>query len=212
MSKQPRIAVLLPTRGLIFGDTIKSLENNLEDIKKRIIPIIGLPIPDAQNEAVRKALKGSYTHLWMVEEDVIIPDGTLEDMLKMDEDVVCVDYPVAGGWSTIKKENGEIKHCGLGCTLIKRKVFEKIPEPWFEIDRSINADTGEILDIPMKYGGHDIFFGIKLREHGFKIHQLDGIECGHLRCSDLNRREDNDGVYQIYQLPAITKWQKEGGG
>lgn len=205
-----RIAVLLPTRGLIFGKTIKSLFENLRSHRWELITVVGLPIPNAQNELIRRALRTDCSYFWLVEEDVIIPPKTLKKMLRKDKDVICVDYPVISGWSTIKKENGEIKHCGLGCTLIKREVFEEIPGPWFSIDKSLDADTGKILDIPMKYGGHDIFFGIKLREHGFKIHQLDGVECGHLRCSDLNRREDNDGVYKIYSLPAISRWQEEG--
>ena len=208
MLGKPNIAILLPTRGLIFGDTIWSLENNLENFKNKIITIIGLPIPKAQNEAVKKALANpNYTHFFFCEEDIILPDGALKEMLKMDKDVVCVDYPVAGGWSTIKKVDGEIQHCGLGCTLIKRKVFETIPEPWFETNKSLDAKTGKILDIPMKYGGHDIFFGLKLKEYGFKIYQLEGIECGHLRCMDLNRQEKNDGAYEIFLLDRITKFQ-----
>ena len=70
-----------------------------------------------------------------------------------------------------------------------------------------DADTGEIKDIPMKYGGHDIFLGISLREAGYKINQLEGFECEHLRCSDLNRQEYNKGCYAIYALDKITNHQ-----
>lgn len=202
-------AVLLPTRGLVFGQTMSSVFNNLGERKGGFLIANGLPIPEAQNKLAEAALKTPHTHFWWVEEDVVIPPNTLNTMLGMDKDVVCVDYPVINGWSTIKKKDGEIRHCGLGCTLIKRQVFEKIPPPWFSIDKSLDAKTGKVLDIPMKYGGHDIFFGIKLREYKFKIHQLEGVECGHLRCEDINRREDNNGVYKIYSLPVISKWQDE---
>jgi hypothetical protein len=201
-----KIAVLCTSRGLIFADTIDSLIENLKGYNWEFISVSGLPIPEAQNEAVKRALKGSSDYFFWVEEDVVIPSGSLKEMIEMDKDVVCVDYPVAGGWSTIKRADGEIKHCGLGCTLMKRKVFEKIPKPWFETDKSLDAKTGRVLDIPMKYGGHDIFFGIKLRNYGFKIHQLEGVECGHLRCPDLNRRESNNGTYQINLLPIISKF------
>ena len=204
-----KIAVLLPSRGLVFLETIRSLFENLKDYKWELIPISGLPIPEAQNEAVKRALRGLDNDIFLwIEEDMIVPEGMVKKMLEMNKEVVCVDYPVAGGWSTIKKVNGEIQHCGLGCTLIKRKVFETIPEPWFETNKSIRAETGEILDIPMKYGGHDIYFGLKLKKYGFKIHQLEGVECEHLRCSDLNRRENNNGVYGIYKLEKITKLQE----
>ena len=200
------IAVLLPTRGLIYGKTLESLFKS--KIEKEFVIVSGLPIPEAQNEMARRGLKTDCPYLFMVEEDMVIPGGALERMIEMNCDVVCVDYPVAGGWSTIKKVNGEIQHFGLGCTLIKREVFENLKEPWFSIDKSLNADTGEIMDIPMKYGGHDIFFGIKLREAGYKINQLEGFECEHLRCSDLNRQENNKGTFNIYSLEKVSKKQE----
>lgn len=212
MKETVRIAALIPSRGLVFSETMRTLFNNLRGMSFELIFVTGLPIPDAQNEMVRKAMETDCTHFWLLEEDMEMPDGTLYSMLEMDEDVVCVDYPVAGGWSTIKSAGSEIKHCGLGCTLVKRKVFEVLKEPWFSIDKSLDARTGEILDIPMKYGGHDIFFGISLRENGFEIKQLEGVECGHYRCSDLNRREFNNAVYEIYKLDPVTKKQDLKGG
>ena len=201
-----KIAVLLPTRGLIYGKTLESLFKS--KIEKEFVIVSGLPIPEAQNEMVKRALKTDCNLFFFCEEDMVIPEWGLERMIEMNCDVVCVDYPVAGGWSTIKKVNGEIQHFGLGCTLIKREVFENLKEPWFSIDKSLNADTGEIMDIPMKYGGHDIFFGIKLREAGYKIAQLEGFECEHLRCSDLNRQENNKGTFNIYSLEKVYKKQE----
>ena len=202
-----KIAILCPSRGLIFAETIKSLVNNMRWFSTELIVVSGLPIPDAQNELVRQALKTDANYLFFVEEDNTFPSDVLKQMVEMKKDVVCVDYPVINGWSTIKKKGSEILHCGLGCTLIRRIVFETLKEPWFKTDKSLNADTNEIMDIPMKYGGHDIFFGIDLRKHGFKIHQLDGVECGHLRCSDLNRQEYNNGVFNINHLPPVSKRQ-----
>jgi hypothetical protein len=200
------VVALLPTRGLVFGKTLETLFDTNFAVKP--IVVSGLPIPEAQNEMVRRGMKTGCPWFLMLEEDMVIPPGALEKMVDMDKDVVCVDYPVISGWSTIKKVNGEILHCGLGCTLIKRKVFEVLPEPWFRIDQSIDAKTGEVLDIPMKYGGHDILFGLALKEHGFKIYQLEGFECGHLRCPDLNRRESNNGIYNIVSLPPVSKRQE----
>jgi hypothetical protein len=200
------LIALLPTRGLIYGQTLESLFDT--DLRVKPIVVSGLPIPDAQNEMVKRALKTDCLWFLFLEEDMVIPPGALEKMVEMDKDVVCVDYPVINGWSTVKKVNGKVLHCGLGCTLIKRKVFEVLPEPWFRIDQSVDAKTGEILDIPMKYGGHDILFGLDLKKHGFEIYQLEGFECGHLRCSDLNRREVNNNIFNIYSLPSVSKRQE----
>lgn len=201
------IAILLPTRGLIFEQTIKSVSNIPNST---LITVSGMPIPEAQNWLVTEALGApDVTHLYFVEEDMEIPEGTLEKMLDLNKDVVCVDYPVNGGWSTIKRVDREIQHCGLGCTLVKREVFERLSEPWFRTDKSVDAKTEEIMDIPMKYGGHDIFFGIAVRKAGYKITQLEGVECGHLRCEQLVRREDNDNRYEIRRLDKISKYQND---
>lgn len=201
------IAALVCTRGLIFAETIISIIRNGADL---FPPITGKPIPDAQNKAVLDGLSSLSEFIWFVEEDMLIPDGTLDRMLRLmtdGADIVCVDYPVNGGWSTIKTINGEIQHFGLGCTLFKRKVFEKITPPWFETDKSINADTGELMNIPMKYGGHDILFGRKVREYGFKVKKLEGVECQHLRSPNLLRKENNNDIYQIVTLPRVSKLQ-----
>ncbi len=204
--KSAEVAVLLPTRGLVFGKTLESLFDT--DIALKLILVSGLPIPEAQNEMVRRALETDCPWFLFLEEDMVIPPGALKKMIEMDADVVCIDYPVINGWSTIKREHGQIVHCGLGCTLIKREVFKVLEEPWFRTDQSVDARTGELLDVPMKYGGHDILFGISLLEHGFAIHQLEGFECGHLRCADLNRRESNNGTFNIYCLPPVSKRQE----
>jgi len=203
------IGSFICTRGLVFAETINSIiENGVT-----LFPlIIGKPIPEAQNQAVLDGLASHIDLILFVEEDIFLPEGTIDKMLRKiaeGADVVCVDYPVNGGWSTIKEVDGVIQHCGLGCTLIKRKVFEKITPPWFETDKSINADTGELMNIPMKYGGHDIMFGIKVREHGFVIKQAKGIECRHLRSPNLVRKENNNDVYKIETLPRVSKLQNK---
>ena len=203
------IAAFICTRGLVFAETINSVLNN----GATLFPlIVSKPIPEAQNQAVLDGLSSQANLIWFVEEDIFIPQETIDKMLREiadGADVVCVDYPVNGGWSTIKEIDGVIQHCGLGCTLIKRKVFEKISPPWFETDKSINADTGELMNIPMKYGGHDILFGIKVREHGFKIKQAKGVECQHLRSPNLVRLENNNDIYKIETLPRVTKKQNK---
>jgi len=209
MSETNKVAVLMPTRGLVFGKVLTALDSNLKGWDWQTIMVTGLPIPDAQNEMVRQALETDCDWLLLVEDDTVMPEGAFEKMICVDSDVVCVDYPVIGGWSTIARKDGVIQHCGLGCTLVKRGVFERLDKPAFITDKSIDAKTGEVLDIPMKYGGHDIFFGRKVRAAGFEIKQLEGYEAEHLRCSDLKRSENNKGTFEIYSLDKVSKLQEE---
>ena len=206
-----KVAILLCTRGLIFGQTVKTLFNNLSGITyEPFSPVIGLPIPEAQNEAVRMALTTPANLFLSIEEDIEIPEGTLKRMIEMDKDIVAVDYPVDTGHGTVQRKNGEIIFCGLGCTLIKRKVFEAVGEPWFDISKSLKITSMdpyeyEVWDVPYKYGGLDVLFCHKARELGFKIHQLPGVEAKHLRVIKNDDRRYNQGAQEIKALPPISK-------
>lgn len=205
------IAVLLCTRGLIFGETIKSLGKNLTGMNHLpIIPIIGLPIPDAQNEAVRQALKTKADLFLFIEEDMVIPPETVINMVGEDKDIVAVNYPVDGGWGTVQRRGKEIIFCGIGCTLFKRHVFEKMKDPWFDTSHSLRIISQkpykyEVTDIPYKYGGLDNYFCHKARELGFKIHQLMDVEAKHLRLIKNDSRKYNKGTQEIEPLPPISK-------
>lgn len=203
--------VILPTRGLIYASTLKSLKDSEIEFKDLII-IEGLPIPACFNTGVKEALKEVDSHILFMEEDMVLPDGALDKMVKMDKPVVCIDYALDNGYSTILRKNNEIWWCGLGCTLIKQSVFKYIPEPWFDTSysqRIISHEPYEIekVDNPAKYGGQDINFFIKVRKAGFRIHQLPGFEAKHLRCSALKRGNYNQGVFEIEELSPISKQQ-----
>lgn len=199
--------VVCPTRGLVFAETLLSLKRNGVSLDDVIIES-GTPIPDCLNIPVKKALEGSPSHILTIEDDMQMPDDSLEQMVKMDKAIVAIDYPVDNGYSVIGKKEGVIQHAGFGCTLINASIFRKMPYPWFETDKSINYDTGEVMDNPMKYGGHDIWFFRKCRELGYEIHQLPGFEAKHLRCNQLNRIESNNGTYKIEPLPKV-KFREE---
>ena len=203
------VITVLPSRGLIFEKTIRSLKDNGIELKN-LITVTGLPIPDAQNECVRQAMKEYSSYIWFIEEDMSIPEGTLKSMMKIDDAITAVDYPMDNGSSTIRRKNGEIIWCGLGCTLVKRGVLKAIGDPWFSTSYSRRIDEPFNLtriENPNKYGGHDINFCMRARELGFTISQLPNVEAEPLRCSYLERGKTNKEAFEIKVLPSITKWQ-----
>ena len=206
------IYTILPTRGLIFAQTIRSLQKNgITDI-----PIIdNLPIPDAQNEGVRQFLKSWIPYALFIEDDMDIPERVIDAMVKVDKPVVACDYPMDNGYSTICRNNDEILWCGLGCTLIKRGVFTNMKDPWFDTSYSWKIESEQPLkltkiDNPYKYGGLDINFCIKVREAGFILEQVPGFEAKHLRCSILEKANGNAGTWDISSLPSVSKRQEYG--
>ena len=202
------IGVILPSRGLMFAEVIESLFDNLQGYDYRVYPAIGLRIPDCENVPVEKALADGCSSLWFIEDDTVPPKGALEKLLNAEGDIAAIDYGV-NGWGCITrgKIDGEIKWCGLGCTLVKRRVFEALEKPYFRDDLQLRLNDMTWIPAPEnRYGGQDIWFSCKAREKGFKIVQIQG-ECKHLKLDALGTPEENNGAHKISQKPKIEKHQ-----
>ncbi len=202
------IGVILPTRGLVFSEVEQSISDNLEGYDYKVYRSFTLPIPDCQNVLVDKALADNPTHLLFVEEDTVIPEGGFKRLLEADADIACIDYGVNGYSCITKNRDGEILWCGLGCTLVKSVVFDKLEKPYFRSDKLLLLNVWpkiEWIDAGGQgYGGQDIYFCINAREQGFKIVQIEG-EADHLQLDSLGRKEINNGLHSISRKPKITK-------
>src|SRR3990167_3139716 len=113
-----RIGIVLPTRGLVFCQVEKAIEEMRKDYDIKVYRSHDLPIPDGHNVLTQSALLDNPTHILYIEEDTVPPTGVLEKLLVSDADVACVDYGVSG-WGCVTRDSlGEILWCGLGCTLV----------------------------------------------------------------------------------------------
>jgi hypothetical protein len=207
------IGVILSTRGLYFAEVWKSLLENLEGHNWKPYQAIGLPIPDCQNVPTEEALRDGCSHLWYVEEDTVPPKGALDKLLNAEGDISAIDYGV-NGWACIARDkiDCEIKWCGLGCTLVKSYVFDKLEKPYFRDDMQLMVNRSRpdfmtwVKAPENRYGGQDIWFCSKAREAGFKIVQVQG-ECRHLKLESLGGTEINKGSHIIVDKPKIEKFQ-----
>src|SRR3990167_1260503 len=215
------ITILLPSRGLIFSDTVQALWREIKDFGDAdmdLVVITGKPIPEAQNKAVKEALKMPNNWLLFLEEDMILPEGTFKALFKaVNEqkfDIAIINYPVGDHYSTICRKDGQILWFGLGCTLIHRHVFEELgKDNWFETDKSVKINNlatldYEITDIPAKYGGHDILFGLKVAKRGLNIGEITALQACQYRLVELGRSEYNNGVHKIAKLEGINHFQE----
>src|SRR6478672_4550524 len=170
-----KVAVILPSRGLMFSRTAEEIVRNLRGVDYKFFFSHRQPIPDCFETPVRHALRDkTITHLWITEDDMILPDNTLWDMLALDKDVVTCDYPVTkDGKGAVFTVSGEIVYCGTGCLLIKREVFDRLATPYFRSDiRWSPLNYGSTVKMVGSmygdegYGLHDVTFGIKLYRAG----------------------------------------------
>lgn len=187
---------------------MEALLDNLYGHNYKIYQAVGLRIPDCENVPLERALADGCSHFWFIEDDTVPPVGALDKLLHAEGDIAAIDYGV-NGWGCIArgKIDGEVKWCGLGCTLVKRRVFEALEKPYFRDDMQLRLNDMQWIPAPKnRYGGQDIWFCCKAREKGFKIVQIQG-ECRHLKLESLGIPEENNGAHKIIQKPKIEKHQ-----
>jgi len=205
---EARIAVVLPSRGLMFSEFVESVFS--QPFTYGPFFAHNLPIPDCVEVPCGDALHTDCTHVLIIEDDVVLPVGATERLLAANVDV-------ASGVYTVKREkepgrpkpriHGERNEwVPLGCLLVKRHVFEAMERPWFRTDvewtRSGSGGpwTKQRRDPdPEKvYGGHDIYFSMTAIEMGFSVTTVEDVICGH--CEEREKPSTllkNDSCYQI---------------
>jgi hypothetical protein len=116
----------------------------------KIIYLSGMPFDHARNAAVQMMLTENFRYLFFVDDDVMIPPDAYAILRSNNLDIVSGLYyrraepimPVA----LVKDRNGKrewlsslrygdvipVYMTGAGCLLVRRKVFEIVPPPWFE--------------------------------------------------------------------------------
>lgn len=185
-----QIALLMPTRGLIFPEVLESLESASKGIPRFYSH--SQPIPDSFNNLATEALRSDWkiTHIWFVEEDVVVPPNALELMLDLDTDIAAITYPLkqAPDRLCFGEVQGQLVWVGMGCTLIRREVFDAIEYPWFQTDcflvtRHSGSASDWILDLDRRerpYGGQDLYFCFQAIKKGFQIKLVEEVQCDHL--------------------------------
>lgn len=150
----------------------------------------------AENMAVREALDLGCTHVFMTEKDMLLPDDTLVKLLEVDQPIVAGLYFLRNGYGQpclYKRTLDMVKNkvygmtpvslfpttrpfrlngCpGLGCVLIRREVFERVPEPWFDLRESRQQAPGY---------GSDIYFFSNCEHAGIPVWVHPGVRCGQM--------------------------------
>lgn len=192
---EPFIALCYPSRGMGHDRTSFGAFRELRRYPHILCPAFGLPMPDSHNLAAEQALADArVTHLWFVENDHLLPPGVLAALLDADAPVVAAPYTMHNAVPLgIRDKRGALVLVGLGCTLIRRDVFAKVPTPPFQInadlwDRKADAwgtgETAPLLGLPRPHAlvsGPDTYFCRELRRAGIPIAMLDDTwQVGHL--------------------------------
>lgn len=210
-----KLAVVVPSRGLLFSQTAEELLNELKDIPHKLFITVGKPLPECFNAPVNEALEDpEITHILICEDDMIIPKGVLKAMIKTNYAVVALDYPFKGhDATTLHAPDGSALYTGTGFMLINRLILDKMEKPYFRTDiawDSMITKENEILfwprDVSKKktYGLHDVHFGILLFANQIPI-CVPPVTAGQRKLVEKGNSESNMGIDSIKELRRVWR-------
>lgn len=228
------IGVCLPSRGLVFSRTMQSVIDGMQALNKIGIATSfhishDLTIPESHNFVVEQALQHTAVKkIFLMEEDnFLFPDAFVE-LATSDFDIATIQYNDKNGSPhgiIHYNEQGEVLWGGLGSTVFKREVFEKIGRPFFRIDHLYKnvkkhlkdgklitqyeettprekweGDHFEQVRDEYKYGGLDIDIYTRARRFDFKIGVVNNHKGHHFKLLKLGEPYTNNGIHNIVQV------------
>jgi len=157
----------------------------------------------ARNEVVEDFLKTDCEILWFLDSDVVPPEACLDLIVEHGDnwELAGCPYPV---WMTPEKDKGpqivycvykktplgltasKVPHSGLemvdglatGCLFIKREVFDKLEQPYFEF--KYDPKNRKMIE------GEDLGFCRKVGNQGYKFLVNYELTCRHYKTVDLS--------------------------
>jgi len=209
-----KLAVILPSRGLMFSETFEELLAELEGFNYEIFWSHGKSLPDCFNDPTEQALKDKNVFAVLIcEDDMIIPKGILRKMFMQNYPVVALDYPFKNnGDSTVLNDpNGYAYWTGTGFILIAKSILEAMPRPIWRTDTAwdtmIKGDT--LVFWPRKltkvaYGLHDVNFGMVLYSQSVPIKMM-AKSAGQRKLVALGQPKVNEGKHDIKELTIVGR-------
>lgn len=191
------ILIAICCGGTIHAETVTSLiaaMNTLSDkgVGANVAIQVGGYKDHNCNRLVKQAQENGMTHIMFIDADMIFPSSGIIRLLDHDKDIVGANYNQRGNpqvgdekISTIKladdKGNliaksevpGQLFKCwslGLGFTLIKMSVFDKLTKPYFQDTESAEGE----------HRTEDVEFFTKCHGAGLEVWCSPTIQMGHI--------------------------------
>lgn len=184
-----------------------------EDFDYMLINERGSLIAMQRENMVMQALKNEgVTHILFLDSDMQFPPDLFHRLLSHDLPLVACNYvkrtipsfpnsrSIDGkliGTSKTTKGLEEASSTGFGCLLVKREVFETVPQPWFDTVWLDKRDEGKGYEMM----GEDVFFFHKARfTSNFPLF-ID---------HDLSQKVGHVGTYVYENWMCETAWEVYG--
>ena len=165
------IAIIIPSRGLVHSRTMEDVIRALKGYDYDLFMAHGFSIPDCFNVPTEQALLHNPTHLLFIEDDMQLPPDIIDELFFAKADIATADYPVRGNQHVVTYLNGKFAWGGLGCTLIKREVFDALEMPYFRTDTAYQVQDDKLIPTEAKanYGIFDVDFYQRTKDFSVKV-------------------------------------------
>lgn len=209
-----KLAVVVPSRGLMLSETLEELLRELEGFNYEIFWAHAKSLPACFNEPTERVLADPSVYaVLFCEDDMKLPKGVLRRMLTENYPVVALDYPFQqdGDSTCLHDPEGNAFWTGTGFLLCAKAVLESLEKPIWRTDRTFDPfiDKDTIHFWPRKldkvfYGLHDLNFGMVLYSSGLPIKVLDET-AGQRKLVKLGESGTNDGAHEIQELTVVGR-------
>lgn len=209
-----KLAVILPSRGLMMSETFEELLRELEGFNYEIFFSHGKPLPKCFNEPTEEALADPDVFAVLyVEDDMILPKGILKAMFSANYPVVALDYPFQqdGDSTCLHDPKGYAYWTGTGFMLVAKSVLKQMEKPIWRTDTTFDPfiDKDTIHFWPRKldrvfYGLHDLRFGLLLYSAGLPVYPMPQT-AGQRKLANLGKPGTNNGSHEIYELTEVGR-------
>lgn len=209
-----KLAVIVPSRGLMFSETLEELLRELEGFNCEIFWSHGRSLPDCFNEPTERALADPEVFAVLIcEDDMILPKGILKKMFAANYPVVALDYPFQqqGDATCLHDPKGMAYWTGTGFILISTAVLKQMEKPIWRTDTTFDPfiDKDTIHFWPRKldkvfYGLHDLRFGLLLYSAGVPVLPLKDT-AGQRKLAKLGEKGTNNGAHEITELTEVGR-------
>jgi hypothetical protein len=202
-----KIAICVPSHDLVHVGFAKSLSNLTAYLASNGIDYIpcfgsGTVIPDVRIGIAQYALSTDAEYLMWFDSDMHFPRTTVHRLLEHKKDIVAATYstrvkPLRSVAFTDKNNFNKrliaatgvhkVYAVGMGCMLVHRSVFEKLPQPWFQ--HIWNHDT-------LDFSGEDIHFCKLANENNIDVYvDVDlSFDLGHYGTKIHLLQETNESI------------------
>ena len=209
-----KLAVVLPSRGLMYSETFEELLGELEGFNYEIHWSHAKGLPQCFNDPTDKILKDPTVYaVLFCEDDMIIPKGILQEMFKVGYPVVALDYPFQqqGDATVLHDPKGYAFWSGTGFLLVAKSILENMERPIWRTDTTFDPfiDKDTIHFWPRKldkiyYGLHDLRFGLLLYSAGVPVMPMQQT-AGQRKLVKLGKPGTNNGAHKIMELTEVGR-------